>query len=102
MFASILVAWEGSSHAKRALAEAVDIARTQGATLTLLTVATHGPVWPSAYIAGIPDAELLKAAEEIVEEGRALVPRTSSHRRRPWWDIPAPSCSTRPPLPGTV
>jgi nucleotide-binding universal stress UspA family protein len=82
MFASILVAWDGSSHAKRALAEAVDIARTQSARLTLFTVATPVPIWPSSYVSPVPEADLLKAAEEIVAEGRALVPedvQSSAH-----------------------
>lgn len=73
MFRSILVAWDGSDHAKRALAEAVDVARTQDARLTLLTVAAPIRVWPG-YVPPISEAELDDAAKEILAEGEALVP----------------------------
>ena len=74
MFKSILVvAWDGSEHAKRALAEAVDLARTQDARLTLLTVAAPLHVWPG-YVPPISQADLDSAAETTLAEGEALVP----------------------------
>jgi nucleotide-binding universal stress UspA family protein len=73
MFKSILVAWDGSEHAKRALDEAVDLARTQGARLTLLTVAAPLLVWPG-YVPPISEADLISAAEKTLAEGEALVP----------------------------
>jgi nucleotide-binding universal stress UspA family protein len=74
MFTNILVAWDGSSHAKRALHEAIDIARTQGSRLTVMTVATPLNVWAGPYVPPVPEDELLRAAERMVEEGEALVP----------------------------
>jgi nucleotide-binding universal stress UspA family protein len=73
MFKSILVAWDGSEHAKRALGEAVDLARTQGGRLTLLTVAAPLRVWPG-YVPPISEADLINSAEKILAEGEALVP----------------------------
>jgi nucleotide-binding universal stress UspA family protein len=73
MFKSILVAWDGSEHAKRALGEAVDLARTQEGRLTLLTVAAPLRVWPG-YVPPISEADLISSAEKILAEGEALVP----------------------------
>jgi nucleotide-binding universal stress UspA family protein len=73
MFKSILVAWDGSEHARRALAEAVDLARTQDARLTLLSVAAPLHVWPG-YVPPISEADLISAAEKSLAEGEALVP----------------------------
>jgi len=74
VFKSILVAWDGSRHAKRALAEAIDIAGTQDSRLTLLTVAAPLHVWAGPYVPPVPLEELTRAAEQIAEEGEALVP----------------------------
>jgi nucleotide-binding universal stress UspA family protein len=73
MFRSILVAWDGSEHAKRALAEAIDLARTQDARLTLLTVAAPLHAWPG-YVAPVSQADLISGAEKTLAEGEALVP----------------------------
>jgi len=74
VFRSILVAWDGSPHARRALNEAIDIAQTQGSRLTLLTVATPIHVWPGPYVPPVPEDEPARTAERIAEEGEALVP----------------------------
>jgi nucleotide-binding universal stress UspA family protein len=74
MFSSILVAWDGSSHARRALEEAVDIARSQGARLTLLTVATPARRWMGTYAVPVSADDLSLEAERIVAEGEALIP----------------------------
>jgi nucleotide-binding universal stress UspA family protein len=73
MFKSILVAWDGSEHAKRALAEAVDLARTQEARLSLLTVAAPIHAWPG-YVPPITEADLISAAEQTLTEGEGLIP----------------------------
>ena len=74
MFKSILIAWDGSRHARRALDEAIDIARTQGSRLTLLTVAAPVQLWVGPYVPPVSEEELTSAAEQLAEEGEALVP----------------------------
>src|SRR2546423_11769658 len=81
MFESILVAWDGSEHARRALAEAVDLARTQDARLTLLTVAAPLHAW-RGYVPPISQADLDSAAEKTLAEGEALVPQGIPVSRR--------------------
>src|SRR5687767_4782329 len=73
MFKSILVAWDGSEHAKRALAEAIDVARSQDASLTLLTVATLQPVG-LGLVPPLSETDQLEGAREILASGEAVVP----------------------------
>lgn len=78
MFDSILVAVDGSDHAERALSQAVDLARAEGARLTLINVTTPPPlpVLAGPYAAPVPRhlEELEREAEALVERAAASVP----------------------------
>lgn len=77
MFRSILVAVDGSPAATKALEEAIDIARADGARLTLMSVASR-PRWPiSMGPYAMPlwtDSDLERQAEEILDRALELVP----------------------------
>jgi nucleotide-binding universal stress UspA family protein len=76
MFHSILVAVDGSPASWSALEEAIEIARRDGARLTLISVAAP-PRWVIAgpYVVPIASqADLDRQAEEILERAEALVP----------------------------
>lgn len=79
MFTSILVGIDRSEHAHVALSQAVDIARTQHASLTVLvaysTLMPWGPVAPlpqsavDEFVAGV-----VNDAQAIADEARATIP----------------------------
>lgn len=76
MFRSILVAVDGSPAATTALTQAIDLARAEGARLTLICVASL-PRWQlaTAPYAPLPgDDELERQARETLERAEALVP----------------------------
>jgi nucleotide-binding universal stress UspA family protein len=77
MFRSILVAVDGSPAAARALDQAIDLARHNGARLTLIAVAAP-PRWRVSTLPfAVPfptDDELLHRVREVLDEAEARVP----------------------------
>jgi len=80
MFQRILVAVDGSTHSARALDEAVDLARSFGGRLTLLSVGPRPPMWPGPFQPVVTDADLAQAAQAVVDDAAARYPRTSRLR----------------------
>ena len=77
MFRSILVAVDGSQASRSALAQAVDLARSEGSRLTLISVAEPLRWRFSVFPLAVPypdEAELARQAERIVDQAEALVP----------------------------
>lgn len=72
MFRRILVALDASPHAQRALGEAIDLAATNNATLTIITVVPDPPAW-SLFGAAEAPISLREVDQGVEDTYRALL-----------------------------
>jgi nucleotide-binding universal stress UspA family protein len=77
MFHNILVAIDGSPHADQALSDAIDLAESEHARLTLITGVADAP-WHAYLAAGAPVGDLIDGAraeaEAVLRRARDRVP----------------------------
>jgi nucleotide-binding universal stress UspA family protein len=73
MFRNVLVAIDGSAHAERALAEAVDLVRSNGGSLTLAAVAPGLSPWILAPGGMAPPTNIAALQQEIAQEYQRLL-----------------------------
>jgi nucleotide-binding universal stress UspA family protein len=79
MFRNILVAVDGSAHAKRALEEAIDLARATGGSLTVVTVVPELSAWVLGGAGMPPPVDLVRLHEDLVRDyGRMLEEEAAS------------------------
>jgi nucleotide-binding universal stress UspA family protein len=88
VFRDILVAVDGSPHAERALEEAIELARSTGASLTLVTVAPELSEWslegaglppPVNPAAGVPlPADLAQQREQVIRQHHRILDRAKT------------------------
>jgi nucleotide-binding universal stress UspA family protein len=76
MFHRLLVAFDGSPHARRALREAIELAQANGATLTIVTVAPRPSVWAFSAPVSVDQLahETERACQATLEEAVRAVP----------------------------
>ena len=79
MFRRLLVAFDGSTHAQRALTEAVDMAQTNSGRLTVMTVVPEPSAWAlgSGYA---PAVDLNDLSRQIEREYQAMLDATVDTR----------------------
>jgi len=74
MFRNVLVAFDGSPHAELALKHAVDLAQSEGARLTLLTVYRD----PTSGVVGVPDNLMDEIEQQLRDEAQATLNRAGA------------------------
>ena len=92
MFHNILISYDGSPHAGRALEEAIDLAQLSHARLTILTAVTRCPAWtysgPGAAAAATLAVDLEQEAADVLRRAVERVPN----------DLPVTTILTHEPI----
>jgi len=83
MFRNILISFDGSDHATKALAEAIDIAQSSGARLTIMTAVPQPGNWVGGPLAAVPaypveelEREYAQVLKRAVDQIPASIPVT--------------------------